>query len=119
MGLIVIAALSLALVIQHERAVRREVEYEGRLSGDLAELRDLRGREIKRLEGDYIRLREELEGKDPGPRSDPRAKDVEAKIARVRSNFDENVARLKASEKRLRAMGFSRISVEPVATGQE
>jgi hypothetical protein len=59
-ALIAIAALLLALVIQHQRAVRHRAEYEKRLSGDLVELRDLRNRDLKRLEGDYIRLREEL-----------------------------------------------------------
>ena len=48
MAMIIITALSLALILQHQRAVRREiamrVDYEERLSVALRDVRDLRMR---------------------------------------------------------------------------
>src|SRR4051812_9630293 len=71
-----LTALSLALVLQHGRAARREramrADYEGRIAVALVELRDLRYRELVRLEDECERLRRESTGGDTGPRTDPR-----------------------------------------------
>jgi hypothetical protein len=109
MALIVITAVLLALVIQQKREVAMRVEYEERLSVVLVDLRDLRNRELRRLEADYLRLRRELMGENAKAEADPRVKAMIVQLDRARLDFNENVDQLKvlrASLKRLQAMGF-------------
>ena len=90
-----------------------QMEYEQRLGVVLADLRDLRNRELKRLEAEYQKLYADLLGENSKAESDLRVKAAIAKIERTRLDFNDNVDQLKASKKRLQAMGFPGIPARP------
>jgi hypothetical protein len=109
-AIIVIVALSLTLILEHHRAAKHEVamraDHEERLNAALRDVRKLQKQELMRLEDNYRRLREELKEGNTNPKSDARVIAAEAEIRHRRTEFNETVDQLRASLKRVQAMGF-------------
>ncbi len=119
MAAIVIVALSLALVIQSHRAARHAAEsrvaFEEQLTAALLEVRDLRKREMMRLENDYRSLYKELEGGNANPRTTPRLIAMQPEIERARASYNETIDQLRASLKRIKATAATGITIQSPA----
>lgn len=116
----VVAALSLALLIQRERSSRREAElrtdYEQRLTASLLELRDLRTRELVRLEENYLSLFEMSNAFPSRPATDPKFAAAKAELEKARADLQDVLAQLKAPSKRAKGMRTPGPGLRPPAS---
>jgi hypothetical protein len=87
---IVIIALGLALVIQYDRAQRREAFLSAQLKHTLMQWRDSLGKELRAAESEYLAL---MQGR---PQDSARRDELQARIVKTRAEFNAVVDRLKA-----------------------